>query len=272
MGNIIKDKNDLILLKDIISESQKRELSVGFLEEILKCLLPKDGNKLMATYYVTEKGLNTAFFEPKYNKIILSINKINQWLDRQLDDFSKSTSITNSARIRSYFLMFMITHEIEHAYQYLIGKGIVDTSSIVLKDAYNGLFNLMIKKHYVIPRPITVARELITTFLYQSKRDLYLLERNANILSTELIKDCALYSGDEDAYSFFDNFMRTYLICGYTESTIGSIEETYRKILMYGKYKKFYHDTKLSEKEKVRYGFGIDEDTRRKVLSLKMDI
>lgn len=272
MANIIKSTEDLLLLKDIINYTQKNELSVGYLEDILKNLLPKDDNKLLTNYYVKNKGYDTALFQPAYNKIILSVNRINEWLAHQLNDFSKTSNITDSNKFRSYLLVFMISHEIEHAYQYLIGRGMVDASNDVLKEAYNGIYNLMIKKHYIIPRPITITRKLVSTFLYQAGRDLYLLERNANILGAEAAKDCALYNGDYDIYNFFDDFMRTYLICGYGDNTMGSIEETYRKILMYDKYIKFYHDLPLNDKEKVRYGFNINEETREKVLNLKMDI
>ena len=58
----------------------------------------------------------------------------------------------------------------------------------------------------------------------------------------------------------------TYLKCGYINSSIGSIEETYRKILMYSKYKKFFNEINLCEEEKVRYGFSISEETRKKLI------
>lgn len=272
MSNIIKNKNDLLLLKDIVNYTKDHELSVGYLEEIINGLLPKKDDQLLTKYYIKENGHDTAFFDPNYNKIIVSINKTKQWLDRQVIDFNKEEKIIDIDKFRSYLLVFMISHEIEHAYQYLIGKGIVAAPNDVVKEAYSGIYNLMMKKHYIIPRPITKTRELISIILYQSKCNLYLLERNANILGAEAAKECARYNNDEDIYNFFDNFMRTYLICGYTDSTIGSVEETYRQILMYDKYKKFNYNLLLDEKENVRYGLKITEETRKKVLSLKMEI
>ena len=41
---------------------------------------------------------------------------------------------------------------------------------------------------------------------------------------------------------------------------------------MEDKYRKFYHDTLIDDKDKVRYGFEIDDNTRSKILKLKMDI
>ena len=272
MSNIIKDKDGLLLLKDIITYTQKNDLTVDYLEDTLKYLLPKNSDKLLTGYYVREKGNITGMFIPYSNKIILSIDKINDWLDRQVSDFSSEYKISNMNEFRSYMLLFILTHEIEHAYQYLMGKEIVDAPNDVLKNAYQGLFDLMAKKHYILPRPITLSRRMISKVLYKTKENQYLLERNANILSMELVSKSALFNDDIEIYKIFDDMMRTYLVCGYTDGNIGSIHETYHNILMEDKYRKFYHDMVMDDKDKVRYGFEITDDIRSKILKLKMDI
>ena len=272
MSNIIKDKDGLLLLKDIVTYTQKNDLTVDYLEDILDYLLPKDNDKLLTGYYVREKGNITGMFVPDSNKVLLSINQMNYWLDRQVNDFSDEYKISNKKLFKSYMIIFMLTHEIEHAYQYLISKDIVDFSNDVLKKAYQGLFDLMAKKHYILPRPITLTRRMISKILYKLKENGYLLERNANILSMELVSKSALFNDDIEIYKIFDDMMRTYLVCGYTDGNIGSIHETYHDILMEDKYRKFYHDTLIDDKDKVRYGFEIDDNTRSKILKLKMDI
>ena len=57
-----------------------------------------------------------------------------------------------------------------------------------------------------------------------------------------------------------------FLKLGYVNSSKGSLEETYRNILMYDKYKKFYNDLDLSNKDKIRYGLKVDEDVRKLLL------
>lgn len=272
MSNIIKNKDGLILLKDIITYTQEHDLTVDYIEEILKYLLPKDRDRLLTNYYVREKGNVTGMFLPDSNKILLSVDRVNQWLDRQVEDFSDDYKINDKKQFRSYMLLFMLTHEIEHAYQYLIGKGLINAPNDVLKNAYYWLFDLMIKKDYFFPRPITVSKRMISKILYKAKENLYLLERNANILSMELVSNSALYNGNDEIHKVFNDLMRSYLICGYSDSNIGSIKETYRNIYMYSKYRKFYHDIEIDDKDKVRYGFEIDDDIRKKVLKLKMDI
>lgn len=272
MSNIIKNKDDLILLKDIVTYTKSHELTTSYLEDILKHLLPRDGDKLLTDYYIKESGNLTGMFVPDSNKILLSLDNMNVWLDRQVDDFCEEYQISDKNEFKSYMLLFVLTHEIEHAYQFLIGKGIVSAPNDVLKKAYLGLFELLAKKHYILPQPVTLTRRMISKILYKAKENQYLLERNANILSMELVSQSALFNGNEEIYKAFDDMMRTYLVCGYTNGNIGSIEETYHDIHMYNKYRKFYHDIEIDDKDKVRYGFGINDEIREKILKRKMDI
>jgi len=200
----------------------------------------------------------------------MSLNKINIWLQNNTDCFFESIKSSDYNILRSYLLLFMITHEIEHSYQFLMSEGVIVAPNTLLKDAYKGLFDLLNPKYYAIPRPIKEARQRVSLFLYKLKENFYILERNANIESMDLISKCALYNNREDIYQLFIDMKNTYLKCGYINNTIGSIEETYRHILMYDKYRKFYNEIDMSEDEKVRYGFSIDEETRDKVLSKKV--
>ncbi len=269
MSNIIKNKDTLLLLKDIINNYDKTNLSKSYIEEILRELIPnKDGN-LLIKYKVKDSGISIAKFVPEYESINININKVNEWLDKNTGSFLKEINTCDSNTLRNYLFLFMITHEIEHSYQYLMGKGIIESPNDVLKNAYNGLFDLMASKDYIIPRPIIQTRRIISRVLYKANENFYLLERNANIESMDTVSKVALFNDREDVFKLFLCMKNIYTRCGYTDSTIGSIEETYTKILMHDKYKKFYKKINIDEKEKVRYGFNISEDTRKKVLKLQ---
>lgn len=269
MSNIIKNKDTLLLLKDIINDYNKDNLSKSYIEEILKELIPHKDDTSLIKYKVRDKGTAIAFFAPKYEIIYVNINRVNEWLANNTNSFLKEIGTCDSDTLRKYLFLFIITHEIEHSYQYLMGKGIINSPNDVLKNAYNGLFDLLVSKDYIIPRPIIQTRSIISKILYKRNENFYLLERNANIESMDTVSKVALFNDREDVSKLFLSMKNIYTHCGYTDSTIGSIEETYAKILMHDKYKKFYKEIDIEEKEKVRYGFNISEDTRKRVLQLK---
>ena len=70
----------------------------------------------------------------------------------------------------------------------------------------------------------------------------------------------------EDIFEIFNEMKNNLISIGYKESSMGSLEETYRKILLYDRYKRFYENSDMSEEEKARYGLNINEQTRKIIL------
>ena len=267
MTNIIHNKSELMIFKDILNYFQNNEISKEHLEEVLKKLIPNDNGSPLISYNVSETGIITASFAPRTKSINMSINKVNIWLEEMTNNFITSLKPSDYNVLRSYMLLFIITHEIEHSYQYLISEGIVNSPNDVLKEAYKGLFELYVPTDYVIPRTIKETRKIISFYLYNLKPHFYLLERNANIESTDLVSQCALYNDREDIYQIFTDMKNLFLKLGYFYNSNGSIKETYKQILMYNKYKEFYTEPDIDQDERVRYGFSVSQETRDKILS-----
>ena len=266
MSNIKCEKKDLLFLKDFISDIKNNGLSRDSIETALNNMIPSKNGKLLVRYHISEKGLTTAAFFSQSNIIKISLNGANEWLNKNIKDFMTGLKASDEQTLRSYFILFMLSHEIEHSYQYLIGKGIVESPSVVLKNAYKGIFDLLNPKDSIIPNPISKFRNLISIILYKINQNLYLLERNANVESLDLVCQCALFNDREDIFNLFNDMRKTFLKCGYQTSGIGSVEETYQKILMHNKYKKFYKCEHFDEENLVRFGFNINDEVRNKIL------
>lgn len=268
MSNILKSKNDLDLLKDIINYLNANDISKFYLDEILKFFIPKDNNNFLINYNIKERGFITAAFIPKMENITMSVNKIYKWLNENTYYLTETFNVKDEKILRSYLFLFLITHEIEHSYQYLMAKGKIEVPYNFISKGYSGLFEILNPKESIMPRPIKDIRRMIALVLYNVKENSYVLERNANVESTDLLCRCALNMNREDMYKVFNKLKNDFMKFGYTNDTIGSFQETYKKILMYDKYKKIFNNVDVSEEERIRYGLEILEDTREKVLSL----
>ena len=269
MSNIIKTENDIKSLADIRNNKDTNKISKPDIEEILKMLLTKDNENLLINYDIVKNGLKAGTFIIRNKKILFSLNQIEKWLDTNMRDFVRKFDIKDVNALRRCLYIFLITHEIEHSYQYLMGENLIKSPNKMIELGYKGICNMLNPSEHIIPRPIKETREHISRFLYKRNQNFYIIERNANIESTDLLCQCSLHMDREDMYKLFNYVKNTFAKIGYMESTIGSLEETYRKILMYDKYKKFYEEVNMSEEERVRFGLSISEETRNKVLSLK---
>ena len=270
MNNDFLDRKSIALLADFIKRINADNLVMEEVGEVVRELLPRKEDKTLINYNIKDKGFDIAKFIPKTRSINLCMHRINEWLDKNVKDIAQLYNENDVAILRKYMFIYMLTHEISHSYQYLISKGLIESPNKVLKDAYNGLFEVLNPKEYIIPRPIKQTRRYISLALYKKNENFYLLERNANVESTDLVSRVALYNDNEDMYSLFKRMENTWLRCGYIDSTIGSIEETYTKILMHDKYKKFCNEVSMSIDEKIKYGFNIDEEERQKLLQKRI--
>lgn len=205
-------------------------------------------------------------FDPQYECLIASLNKINNWIYINAKDFEVMFKIKDINILKSYLFLFLITHEIEHSYQYLMGKGIINAPSQIIQYGYKRIFDLFLKNESIIPSPIKETRNLISLILYKRNENLFVLERNENIESTDLLCQLALFTGREDIFEMFNEMKTAFMSIGYTEGPIGSLEETYRKFFLYDRYKRFYENPNMTEEEKAEYGLNISEQTRQRIL------
>lgn len=266
MSNIITEKEELLYLSDTIKYISQNEINKSYLEEILKQLLPKKNGETLIKDNISENGITTAVFSPRNNSIKISINKINEWLELNSKELSEMYKTNDINTLKSFLFLFVITHEIEHSYQYLISNGIIKSPSEIIKQGYKGIFDLLLPDKHIIPRPIKETRRKVSLMLYKSNENFLILERNANIESTDLLIQLATFMEREDILNLFKDIQDIFIEVGYTENNKGSMDETYRKILLYDKYKKFYEETNLKEEDKIRLGLNISEEARQKIL------
>ncbi len=266
MSNILKSQDDLIVFSDIIKYANKNELSKDFLEELLQLLIPQSNGENLIDYKVKARGRDTAKFSPRFHEIGISLSALNQWLENNVKDFAELYDIKDMNTLKSFLCLFVISHEVEHSYQYLMGEGIIEAPSKIIQSGYKELVDLFLPDTYIIPRPIKEVRQSISLLLYKMKQNFYILERNANIEASDLLSQVATYMEREDMLEMFNQMKSLFMRIGYTENPNGSLEETYKKILLYDRYRKFLEETNMSEKEKARFGLKITEQTRQKVL------
>lgn len=260
MSNIIQSKKDFLIFDEFFN----KDLTKANTEELLKELMPSKNNDPLIRYCVRESFGRTAAFVPAIKRIDITIKRLDDILNKYAQSFSEEIKSCDSDTLRRYFYIQIISHELEHANQYLMGEGILEAPNDVIKEAYKGLFDIILpSKDYIIPRPISMTMKLVRDILYDIKKNYYLLERNAQIESMDLVSQYALYRNRDDVFKFFTYIKDIISRIGYTNSNIGSIEETYKKLLMHNKYKKFYKELDLSTEDRIRYGFGITDEEKQ---------
>lgn len=271
MGNIVKNNNDFEYLRNLIVVIENLDITKDMVEEILSNLIPKDceGNVLI-NFKVREKGNVTAIFYPKYESIYLSVNKMREWLEFNSKDLAECFGIENTELFKKYLFLMILTHEIEHSYQYLIGEGVVTAPCKMIQQGYKALTELMVPKEYIIPRPIKQVRRFVSVIAYKKRENEFLLERNAQFDSLSLLASIAAANEHDEISGVFNSMKNSFAVLGYTKNSDGTLFNTFKDIYMRDKLDKMEDDSELLDmNERFRLGLPVDEKTRSRILSLK---
>ena len=264
MSNIIKQKEDLLILKDFITQIDKKEVTPNDIKEFTKLLLPKKDNKQLIEQIILPYGKAPACFDPQIKSIIFSMYDLKKYIRLTTDIIVAKYETRDENPIRNYLYLCAILHEIEHSYQYLMGEGIIEAPNNLIKDGYHNLYNMPYNEYNLIQR---IQIEL-SIALYNKHCNSLILERNAQIETDDALCQLALLENKEHIYEIFLSHKNEISQDGYKKNTSGSLEETYRKILIYKTYKQFDKNIDCSEEERIRWGLNISEEARQKVLSL----
>ena len=162
--------------------------------------------------------------------------------------------------------MFALIHEAEHALQFLIANNKVPFKYDEVKEGYKNLTDILKGRDYILPHPITMARDLIAKINYYKNDINYVFERNANIEACNDVSLVANSLEDFDIARAFYIFSLTNSIIGYIENTNGSMWETYKNLHILDKFKKVQKDDNIPEDERLRFGLSVDEATRKVLL------
>ena len=271
MGNIVRSEEDSKYLCSLVYDIKDNGFDKEKIESILDRIMPrdKDGNMLLR-YRVNDKGLHTAIFIPEYEVIEVSIKRLNNWLDINTKDLAEMYEIDDIDLLRSYLVLMVLMHEVEHANQYLISLGKVEAPCIAIRDAYSILFDLMKRKDYILPRPIKQVRRAVSVISYKKRENEFLLERNAQFDSLGTLSNIAFYNEDIDIRGMLLDMRSIFAIAGYTKNTDGTLVNTFKDIHMGDKLKKIHHDyVYMDMMDRYRNGLPVDQHTRERILALR---
>mgnify|MGYP003306721815 CR=1 FL=1 len=266
MSHIYKNQEDLLFIEEIYQDVQKYGYNDNLIEEILRWFIPQDNNQALIKYKISNIRMYPACFQANFNIIDVNTDKLLNWLDVSSKYLEEFLNIKNMELFRFYLFISTFAHEVEHGYQYLMGKEIIDSPCDYVRDGYKYLMDLLIKKDYILPRPITLTKRLVSRILYNMNQNKLVLERNAQVEAFDLLKLFAQHTSNEEMYECFNKLNKIYLRAGYLGDNNGSFEETYKTIHMMNKYKKLDTNYDLDEDTKLRYGLPVSEDTKKVIL------
>lgn len=258
-------KEELLELRNIIEDVSKNGINENYIKSLYSIL----GNEGINLTF-SNSSLNTAKFVPKFKYITINLDKTIKWVDEMLKDSKDYFDIKDEELLKSYLLISLLTHEVEHSTQKLISEGRIEPKYEYQVQAYKDIYGVMTKKEYLLPRPISLLKDIIRFGIYQKHAYSFILERNASVEGFNTASQIADLSSDQEALDYLITQRNSYMMLGYLESEEGTLKYTYDTLGMQKQYEKLVLPTDISISEKTREGLSLTKGERDKaILSLK---
>ena len=276
----IKTKRELLKLKVYLSELEKQDTSRQVIEAILDDLIPKNrSDKNMIGTVVTSGTIAQPAYMPHYNTINVSAHGFDKITEKSAEALINNTECKNFARLKAYYRLFALLHEVEHGHQFLIARNELPFKYSEVKEGYKNIIESVSKSSSIIPNPARDLMQAIRFFKYQKNEYRYILERNATVeaaddisylASTEFPLEDARGRVDEDIKKVFEELRDAFMYIGYEDDTKGCMYQTHKGLWLLRKYDKIKIED-ISEEDKLRFGLEINPETRSKLLSKYKD-
>ena len=271
MSHIVKNKEDLILLKDKFDIMRKeKEISVNLLEDIVVSLIPKNNDgELYLGYDLRNVGALISSFSFSDNEVRLSVDEMTRFNNRNCIKFIDRFGIRDIDLFKDYMFLMIILHEIEHGYQYLMAYGVEPVPCKLISDGYRLIIDTLLGRGYENLGFIKNIKNDLSHFLYYKNCSKYVIERNANVEAFDLLQKLAISNDHYELSVVFNQIRNAMAMWGYMDNNKGSFDETCRKMLIGNEYRDFDHSYELSDIDSFRYGLPISDEFREKIRVIK---
>ena len=162
MSYIVNCKDDLMLVKDLFNVYKKENMDISLLEIIVNELLPKDKEgDILVGYRLYESGGGTPGFSLSENYLNLSIDELNIWIDKNSKVAIDKFNVKDIELFKDYMFFFILFHEIEHCYQYLMSYDVIDNPCVLVRDGYKLIIDSLICRDYDNISKLKILRKYI---------------------------------------------------------------------------------------------------------------
>ena len=269
MSYIVNSKIDLMLVKDLFNIYRKENMNVDLLEIIVRELIPKDKNgDILIGYELYNNGGGFPLFSLSENYLNLSIDELYVWIDKNSKVAIDKFNVKDMELFKDYMFFFVLCHEIEHSYQYLMAYDVVDAPCDLVRDSYKLIIDSLICRNYDKIGKLKILRNRLVHYLYYKNSYKYVIERNANVEAFDLMQMLAIENEHDHLISVFNDMRNSFLLFGYLKDNKGCFDETMKDILLWYDYKKMDHNYVLCNIDRYRYGLPISLEYRNEIIEL----
>ena len=262
---IISD--ELKKLQYFLNILRKKEIDNNFLYEFYEAFALKENNNYLTNLSLDNKSEGKLLsFIPNSNTLKLNIDSYLYTVNYIKESFKYLNNLENDLDYNYYVGIYVLLHEIEHSYQYLMAEDKIEAPIVVLS-TYKLIYDYIYKERKM--QTIKEALEQRKRVLRFQKQCGHLaLERNANVEALNKTLELIKLEGNIEEELLFEEALMANILMGYSDEQQGSLIETVKVLDLLPNLKGKEQINSYDFFTKLRYGMALNKNELEKLVNI----
>ena len=259
--------DELKKLQYFLNILRKKEIDNNFLYEFYEAFALKENNNYLTNLSLDNKSEGKLLsFIPNSNTLKLNIDSYLYTVNYIKESFKYLNNLENDLDYNYYVGIYVLLHEIEHSYQYLMAEDKIEAPIVVLS-TYKLIYDYIYKERKM--QTIKEALEQRKRVLRFQKQCGHLaLERNANVEALNKTLELIKLEGNIEEELLFEEALMANILMGYSDEQQGSLIETVKVLDLLPNLKGKEQINSYDFFTKLRYGMALNKNELEKLVNI----
>ena len=250
--NFKNEKDYLNKLQYFLNKLRSNKIDMKFIKDFYDTFIIYDNNEPLSNYCYEENNQVLLSFIPHSNLLKINLDSYLYTVNYIKESFKYLNDCINDIDFDNYIGIYVLLHELEHSYQYLIAEDKID-APLIVACTYKLVYDYVYKERKIETfKEALKQRNRIKRFKKQCGH--LVLERNANVEALNKTLELIKLENNKTEEILFEEALMANILMGYNDEREGALIETIKLLKLLPELKGVKEINDYNFYDKLRYG------------------
>ena len=264
--NFKNEKDYLNKLQYFLNKLRSNKIDMKFIKDFYDAFIIYDNNEPLTNYCYEENNQVLLSFIPHSNLLKINLDSYLYTVNYIKESFKYLNDCINDIDFDNYIGIYVLLHELEHSYQYLIAEDKID-APLIVACTYKLVYDYVYKERKIETfKEALKQRNRIKRFKKQCGH--LVLERNANVEALNKTLELIKLENNKTEEILFEEALMANILMGYNDEREGALIETIKLLKLLPELKGVKEINDYNFYDKLRYGMPLNKEELEKLVNI----
>ena len=264
--NFKNEKDYLNKLQYFLNKLRSNKIDMKFIKDFYDTFIIYDNNEPLSNYCYEENNQVLLSFIPHSNLLKINLDSYLYTVNYIKESFKYLNDCINDIDFDNYIGIYVLLHELEHSYQYLIAEDKID-APLIVACTYKLVYDYVYKERKIETfKEALKQRNRIKRFKKQCGH--LVLERNANVEALNKTLELIKLENNKTEEILFEEALMANILMGYNDEREGALIETIKLLKLLPELKGVKEINDYNFYDKLRYGMPLNKEELEKLVNI----